>query len=274
MIEITQEKREQIRWLAGSEGFKDNEITVFDEIPEQKLEKFKVTLAKKKKLEPFGHDEELIMFKPFALESGSDAILITNKTLYFKYFQYANLIQLEDIVLVKVDPFDTTQISFVLKNGTTEEVYVAELYNEIEELIRILLAGTGIEQAYNEDGKLVVEVAEKTAKNNLILAYVMGVFEWLEFFLVVLVISYYTGFDLSGIWAPLGRIPLTGIQIYLLSIAVSTCFLIISILIRKFGTFYKKKWRFVFAVGSSVFWIILDLVLLASMLGWININFF
>jgi len=268
MIEITQEKKEQILALAASSGFRNNRITVFDEIPAQKLEKFKITLTKKKKLQPLGIDEELIMFKPFVTGSGSDAILITNKALYFKYFQYSNLINLADIVLIKVDPFDTTQISFVFKNGNTEEVYVAELYKEIEELMKILLAGTGIEHAYTEDGKSVIEVAEKTVKNNLILAYVMGALEWIEFFVGALVVAYYMEFDLSQLWEPLGRIPLTGVQIYLLSIALSTGFLIASILIRKFGTFYKKKWRFLFAVGASIFWIILDLIFLGSTLGW------
>jgi len=268
MIEITQEKRDQIIALASSKGFRDNKITVFDAIPKQKLEKFKNTLIKKKKLQPFREDEELIFFKPFVIENGSDAILVTNKALYFKYFQYSNLINLEDIVLVQVDPFDTTQISFVLKDGNTEEVYVAELYKEIEELMQILLVGTGIENTYNEDGTSVVEVAEKTAKNNLVLAYLMGALEWLEFFFGALVVAYYMEFDLSQIWEPLGRIPLTGVQIYLLSIALSTGFLIATILIRKFGTFYKKKWRFIFAIGASIFWIILDLIFLGSTLGW------
>ena len=268
MIKITQEKREQILAMGSSKGFKDNRITVFKDIPEQKLEKFKTTLSRHKKLQPLGEDEELIIFKPFVTESGKDAILITNKALYFKYFQYSNLINLEDIVLVKVDPYDTTQISFVLKNGNTEEVYVAELYKEIEELMNILLAGTGIENAYTEEGKSVIEVAEKTAKNNLILAYVMGALEWVEFFVGALVVAYYADFDLSQIWEPLGRVPLTGVQVYLLSIALSTGFLIATILIRKFGTFYKKKWRFVFAVGASIFWIILDLIFLGSTLGW------
>ena len=268
MIEITQEKRDQILALKNSEGFKDNKITVFKDIPEQKLEKFKITLSKKKKLQPLEYDEELIFFKPFVTGSGSDAILVTNKALYFKYFQYSNLINLEDIVLIKVDPFDTTQISFVLKNGNTDEVYVAELYKEIEELMQILLAGTGIEHAYTEDGKSVIEVAEQTAKNNRILAYVMAALEWVEFFVGALVVAYYIEFDLSQIWEPLGRIPLTGIQIYLLSIALSTGFLIATLLIRKFGTFYKKKWRFLFAVSASIFWIILDLIFLGSTLGW------
>ena len=268
MIEITQEKRQQIEQLAISEGFKDNKITVFDEIPAKKLEKFKTMLAKKKKMQPLGEGEELIMFKPFVTGSGSDAILITNKTLYFKYFQYSNLINLEDIVLVKVDPYDSTQISFVLKNGNTDEVYVAELYKEIEELIRILLADTGIEQSYNVDGASVVEVAERTAKNNLILAYLIDGLGLVEFIFFGFVVAYYTQFDLGAIWEPLGRLPLTGVQIYLSSIAISLLSLLITILVRKFGTKYKKKRRFVLAVTSSIIWIILDLVFLASTLGW------
>jgi len=268
MIEMTEEKREQILALKDSKGFKKNKITFFKDIPEEKLEKFKTTLSKNKKLQPFAEDEELIIFKPFVLESGKDAILITNKALYFKYFQYTNLINLEDIVLIQVDPFDTTQISFVLKNGNTEEVYVAELYKEIEELMQILLAGTGVENAYTEDGKSIVELAEKTAQNNKALSYFMGALEWLEFLLGALVTAYYMEFDLSQIFEPLGRIPLTGVQIYLLSIILSTGFLISTILIRKFGTLYKKTWRFVFAISASIFWIILDFVFLGSTLGW------
>lgn len=265
MIEITNEKRQQIQGLADTKGFKNHKITLFNEISSQKLEKFKATLAKKKKLQPLGEDEELIMFKPFVTGSGSDAILITNKMLYFKYFQYSNLINLADIVFIKVDPFDTTQISFVLKDGSTDEVYVAELYKEIDALMQILLAGTGIEQAYTVDGKSVVEMARKTAKNNLILAYVMGGLEWIEFLVGAMVMAYYTNFDLGQIWEPLSQIPLTGIQLYLLSIILSTGFLVATILINRFGTFYKKKWRFYFAVGSSIFWIVLDLVFLISM---------
>jgi len=268
MIEITQEKRNQILALATNDGFVDNDILLFDDIPAQKLEKFKATLSKKKKLQPLGADEELIMFKPFVTGSGSDAILITNKTLYFKYFQYSNLINLEDIVLVNVDPYDPTQISFVLKDGQTDEVYVAELYEEIVALLEIILDGTGIEQAYTDDGKSVVEVAEKTVKNNLILAYVIDGLGWIEFVFFGFVVAYYTQFDLGTIWAPLGQIPLTGTQIYLLSIAISSVSLIITILVRKFGTFYKKKWRFALAVGSSIFWIILDLIFLGSTLSW------
>ena len=268
MIEITQEKRNQILALASSEGFVDNEISVFDEIPMQKLEKFKTTLAKKKKLQPLGVDEELIMFKPFVTGSGSDAILITNKALYFKYFQYSNLIQLDDIVFVTIDPYDTTQISFVLKDGRTDEVYVAELYEEIADLIMILLSDTGIELAYNTDGQSVVEVAEKAMKNNLILAYVFGGLEVVESLFGLLVVAYYFDFDLSQVWEPLGRIPLTGVQIYLASIVLSVIFLVLATVIYKFGTLYKNKWRFIFAIGASIFWIILDLLFLGSTLGW------
>ena len=268
MINLTQEKREKILALGAGEGFTKNKMTVFGDIPAKKLEKFEKTLSKKKKLQPLEADEELIVFKPFVLESGSDGILITNKRLYFKYFQYSNLIDLTDIVLVKVDPFDTTQISFLLKDGTTEEVYVAELYKEIEALMQILLADIGIEDSYREDGRSIVEVAEKTAKNNLVLAYLMGGLEWIEFILGALVSAYYMDFDLSQIWEPLGRIPLTGIQLYLSSIALSTGFLVTIILVRKFGTLYKKKWRFLFAVGGSIFWIILDIIFLGSTLGW------
>ena len=43
-----------------------------------------------------------------------------------------------------------------------------------------------------------------------------------------------------------------------------------TVMIRRFGSFYKKKWRFVFDVLRCAFWLVIDIVFLMMALGWIT----
>lgn len=293
MIELTQEKREWIR-QAYDEGtkYKEQGISIFDEVPVRALDYFKGRLAKRG-IE-LAYDEEIVLFKDFTwLKYGREGLLITNKRLYYKYHLYFKVVELADIAGLQVDPYNTSNISFALKDGSTVEIYASELYKEVKEMVDILLTGTGLENEYDASGNRVVEVAEKTLKSNRVLSRVYAAFEWVEFLFSGFTGAYWLSnqylsrherFDASfyeltevdphllhdSLHQFMDWFPLTSVQVYVLSFFITSSFLVMTVMIRKYGTLYKKKWRFVFDVLRCAFWLVLDVIFLMMALGWIG----
>ena len=292
MIEITQEKRDLITKLYNTDAdYKEHGLRIFDDIPAKALDYFKEVLVKKGI--QFSHDEEIVLFKDFTwLKYGREGLLITNQNLYFKYHFYFKTVKLADIVELQIDPYDTYNISIALKDGSTIEIYAAELYKEVKEIMNILLAGTGLENECDASGNKVVDVASQTLKSNKILSRFYGVFEWVEFLFSAFTGAYWlinnylsqyerldaylyelTEVDLHQFhdWMHgfMEWFPLTSVQVYVLSFLITSSLLVMTVMIRKFGTFYKKKWHFVFNVLRCVFWLVVDVVFLLMALGWI-----
>ncbi|MCL2558978.1 MAG: hypothetical protein FWE07_00705 [Turicibacter sp.] len=285
MIEITQEKRDLITQVHNQNtNYKEHGLRIFDDIPDKALTYFKGMLNKKGI--QLAHDEEIVLFKDFTwLKYGREGLLITNQNLYFKYHLYFRAVKLTDIVALQIDPYDTYNISIALKDGSTVEVYASELYKEVKEIMNILLSGTGLENEYDASGNRVVDVASRTLRSNRTLSRIYGVFEWIDFLFIGLVVAYWmmdmylyqyaTGIDFEihqyhdYMIRFMDWFPFTSVQIYLISLLITSGFLITTILIRRFGTFYKKKWRFVFDVLRCIFWLAIDVVFLMMALGWI-----
>ena len=292
MIELTQEKKDWIRH-AYNEGanYKEHGISIFDDVPVKALDYFKGMLAKKG-IE-FAYDEKVVLFKDFTwLKYGREGLLITNKKLYYKYHLYFKTIDLADIASLQIDPYDTYNISFALKDGSTIEIYASELYKEVKEMIDILLSDTGLEDECDASGNRVVEIAEKTLKSNRVLSRLYGIFEWVEFLFSMFTGAYWlinqylsqyerldaylyelTEVDLHQFHDSMHQFmdwfPLTSVQVYVLSFLITSSFLVMTVIIRKFGTLYKKRWRFVFDVLRCVFWLVVDVLFLMMALGWI-----
>ena len=285
MIEITQEKRDLIT-LAYNKGddYKEHGLRIFDDIPTKALNYFKEVLAKKGI--QLSQDEEIVLFKDFTLlKYGREGLLITNKKIYYKYHFYFKTVNLADIAGLQIDPYDSDNISIALKDGSTVEIYASELYKEVKEIINILLTGTDLENEYDASGNKVIDVANKTFKSNRILSGLYDIFEWIDFLFIALVIAHwvidmylyqyyqYSDFEIHQYHDQMVRFmewfPFTSVQLYLFSLFITSGFLVTTILIRRFGTFYKKKWRFVFDISRCVIWIIVDMVFLMMALGWI-----
>jgi len=292
MIEITQEKRDLITQAYNkSADYEEHGLRIFDDIPAKALNYFKEVLVKKGI--QFSHDEEIVLFKDFTwLKYGREGLLITNQKLYYKYHFYFKIVELADIVELQIDPYDTYNISIALKDGSTIEIYASELYKEVKEIINILLAGTGIENECDASGNKVVDIANQTLKSNRILGRLYGGFEWVEFlfsaftgayWLINNYLSQYERFDaylyqhinveLSHLQESMVNFmewfPLTSVQVYILSFFITSSFLVMTVMIRKFGTLYKKKWHFVFGILRCVFWLVVDVIFLMMALGWI-----
>jgi len=292
MIELTQEKRDWIKHAYNERAdYKEHGISIFDDVPVKALDYFKGMLAKKGM--ELAYDEKVIFFKDFTwFKYGREGLLITNQKLYYKYHLYFKTVDLSDIAGLQIDPYDTENISFALKDGSTVEIYASELYKEVKEMIDILLFGTGLENECDASGNKVVDVADKTLKSNRVLARFYGTFEWVEFIFSAFAgtywfvnnyLSQYERFDaylyeltevdlhLFHDWMHgfMEWFPLTSVQVYLLSFLMTSSFLVMTVMIRKFGTLYKKKWRFVFGVLRCIFWLIIDVIFLMMALGWI-----
>ena len=292
MIALTHEKRDQIRHAYNERAkYKAHEISIFDDVPVKALDYFKKMLVKKE-IE-FAYDEEVVLFKDFTwLKYGREGLLITNKRLYYKYHLYFKVVELTDIAGLQIDPYDTYNISFALKDGSTIEIYASELYKEVKEIIDILLSDTGLEDEYDASGNRVVDVADKTLKSNRVLSRVYASFEWVEFLFSGFTGAYWLANQYLSQHARLDSyfyelteldphllhdslhqfmdwFPLTSIQVYVLSFLITSSFLVMTIIIRKFGTLYKKQWRFVFDILRCLFWLAVDVVFLLMALGWI-----